>query len=197
MRLTLRGFKDLDADDILTYAGTSSRLSQKILVSEAVLRGWPIVALDVKKAFLKGVSYAELAKGTGEPERDVNFELDADGAAIRRTIPGFEDFDPAVETLIMYKPIYGLKDAPRAWRKKLHQVLRDFQMQQLHAEPEIYVLHDKADNVRKPERKTIEDVVERARDAEEVAGEGGSTKQWIASTRRKLQMITVGTRRRP
>ena len=29
MRLTLRGFKDRDANDILTYAGTSSRISQK------------------------------------------------------------------------------------------------------------------------------------------------------------------------
>ena len=78
MRLTLRGFKDRDANDILTYAGTSSRLSQKLLVSEAVNRGWKIVALDVSKAFLKGVSYQELAKATGEPQREVNFELSND-----------------------------------------------------------------------------------------------------------------------
>ena len=66
MRLTLRGFKDVDADTITTYAGTSSRLSQRVIVSEAAIRGWAIEALDVKKAFLKGVSYAELAEATGE-----------------------------------------------------------------------------------------------------------------------------------
>ena len=27
----------------------------------------------------------------------------------------------------MLEPIYGLKDAPRAWRKKLHQVLEHLQ----------------------------------------------------------------------
>ncbi len=43
-----------------------------------------------------------------------------------RKIKGFEDFHPARETLEMIKPIYGLKDAPRAWRRKLHQVLTDW-----------------------------------------------------------------------
>ena len=42
----------------------------------------------------------------------------------------------------MIKPIYGLKDAPRAWRKKLHQVLIDWQSsRQLLAEPELYCTH--------------------------------------------------------
>ena len=66
--------KDREADQILTFAGTSSRTSQKLLVSEAVVRGWPTVTLDVRKAFLKGVTYKQLAEATGEPEREVNFE---------------------------------------------------------------------------------------------------------------------------
>ena len=42
----------------------------------------------------------------------------------------------------MLKPIYGLNDAPRAWRKKLHQVLESWQQcQQLYAEPELYCVH--------------------------------------------------------
>ena len=57
MRLALRGFKDVDTDAITTYAGTPSRLSQRGIVSEAGVRGWISDALDVKKAFLKGVSY--------------------------------------------------------------------------------------------------------------------------------------------
>ena len=43
---------------------------------------------------------------------------------ILRKIKGFENYNPNTNTLNMKKPIYGLKDAPRAWRKKLHQVLQ-------------------------------------------------------------------------
>ena len=56
MRLTLRGFKDRDAGSLATFAGTSSRVGQRIIVSEAVNHGWKMTAIDVKKAFLKGVS---------------------------------------------------------------------------------------------------------------------------------------------
>eukprot|EP00969_Alexandrium_andersonii_P282978 12509209-Alexandrium_andersonii.AAC.1 len=35
-RLTIRGFKDMDAQDLENYAGTSQRYSQRLLVSEAV-----------------------------------------------------------------------------------------------------------------------------------------------------------------
>ena len=52
-RLTLRGFKDKDKWDIDRYAGTSSRGSQKLIVSEAVLRGWTLCGADISKAFLQ------------------------------------------------------------------------------------------------------------------------------------------------
>ena len=67
VRMTLRGFKDLDAGWMDTFAGTSSRLGQRLVASEAAIQGWPMVALDVKKAFLKGITYAQLAEITGEP----------------------------------------------------------------------------------------------------------------------------------
>ena len=37
-RLTIRGFKDVDKNDIDRYAGTSSKMSQKLIVSEAAAR---------------------------------------------------------------------------------------------------------------------------------------------------------------
>ena len=52
-RLTIRGFKDRDKDSVDRYAGTSSKLSQKVLVSEAVARLWHLCTTDVSKAFLK------------------------------------------------------------------------------------------------------------------------------------------------
>ena len=121
MRMTQRGFKDRDAENLTTYSGTTSRLSQRLVVSEAVVRGWPMAAIDVRKAFLKGITYKELAAMTGEPERNVNFELDAKSARVIRQFKGFEDFDPTTEVLHNLKAGTGCVDAPRLWDMKLTQ----------------------------------------------------------------------------
>ena len=84
----------MDRHDIDRYAGTSARSSQKLLVSEAVLRGWDILTTGISKAFLHGVTYEELAKLTGEPFREVKFFLTASNIALLRKVPGFEMFDP-------------------------------------------------------------------------------------------------------
>ena len=68
---TVTGFKDQQKADIDRYAGTSTRCSQKLIVSEAVKRGWDICTADISKAFLQG----ELAELTGETLRGVNFYL--------------------------------------------------------------------------------------------------------------------------
>ena len=62
MRMTLRGLKDKEAEGLVTYAGASSRPSQRLIASEAVIRGWPLTTIDVRKAFLKGLTYKELAE---------------------------------------------------------------------------------------------------------------------------------------
>ena len=71
------------------YAGTASRWAQRLVVSEAVLRGWPIVSADVAKAFLQGTTYRELAELSGEPEREVNFTLPPASVDVLKRIPGF------------------------------------------------------------------------------------------------------------
>ena len=78
-----------------------------------------MAALDVKKAFLKGITYKQLAEQTQEPERNVNFELSQDAIEILRLVPGFEDFDPAREVLHCTKPGTGCVDAPRCFVLKL------------------------------------------------------------------------------
>ena len=87
MRMAQRGFKDVDVESLQVFSGTSSRLSQRIVVSECVVRNWRMTTLDLKKAFLKGVTYEELADLTGEATRGVNFEVAAGTAEILRTIP--------------------------------------------------------------------------------------------------------------
>ena len=78
-----------------------------------------MATVDVKKAFLKGITYAELAELTNEPAREVNFELGADAARILRQCKGYHDFDPLTEVLHMNKPGTGCKDAPRCFAIKL------------------------------------------------------------------------------
>ena len=121
-RLTVRGFKDRERGDIDRYAGTSTRCSQKVIVSEAVRNGWPICTADISKAFLQGVTYEQLAAMTGEPMREVNFYLPANNIPLLKQIPGFEDFNPQTEVLHCDKPGTGLVDAPRAFSLQLRSV---------------------------------------------------------------------------
>ena len=133
--------------DLETYAGTASRAGQRVVNSVAAQHpDWIMFSYDVSKAFAKGMTFEEIARLTGQPLRAVEFDLQPEDVPLIRKIPGFENFDPRTETLAMIKPIYGLKDAPRAWRKKLHIVLSSWgtsgeTMRQLHAEAEIYTLH--------------------------------------------------------
>jgi hypothetical protein len=84
-----------------------------------------LTAIDVKKAFLKGITYAELAATTKEPAREVNFELTHEVVAVLRTIPGFENFSANDEVLHCTKPGTGCKDAPRCFSIKLSQATND------------------------------------------------------------------------
>ena len=95
----------------------------------------------------------------------------------------------------MLKAIYGLKDAPRAWRKRLHLALVKFGMCSLLAEPEIYTLHDAVRNKTKvtyfegqPKERTIAD----RRDKEQAIAEEREyiePSNALCSTRKKLLLI--------
>lgn len=65
----------------------------------------------------------------------------ADSVCLRK-LPDFRDFDPNRETLTMLKPIYGLRDAFRAWCKKLRQAFVQWMScRQLRSEPQFYCVH--------------------------------------------------------
>ena len=98
-RLTVRGFKDRDAQNLDSYAGTSQRYSQRLVCSEAAHRGWPFCTTDISKAFLQGVTYEELSSLTGELIREVNFYLPGNCVSILKQVPGFEDFNEQAEVL--------------------------------------------------------------------------------------------------
>ena len=100
MRVVLRGFMDLEGNNIDTFAGTARRQSQRIHASEAAWQpGCIIASLDTDKAFLKGFAYRELAEATGEKERLVCFTLPPGSAQLLRRIKGFEEFDESMHVL--------------------------------------------------------------------------------------------------
>jgi len=111
-RLCVRGFKDVDAVGLSSYAGTAKRYSQRLLVSEAVQQGWDICTTDINTALLQGVTYEELAEITGAPMREVNFYLPKGSVAILQRLDGSTDFNPGLEVLHCDKPGTGLVDAP-------------------------------------------------------------------------------------
>ena len=61
-RLVVRGFKDFQAPQLSTFAGTTSRWGQRVINSVAVQKGWSIFSADVSQAFLRGLSFDEAAK---------------------------------------------------------------------------------------------------------------------------------------
>ena len=124
-RLTVRGFKDRDAQNLDSHAGTSQRYSQRLVCSEAAHRGWSICTTDISKAFLQGVTYEELSSLTGEPIREVNFYLPGNCVSILKQVLGFEDFSEQAEVPHCDKPGTGLVDAPRAFSLKLSQVTKN------------------------------------------------------------------------
>ena len=126
MRLALRGFKDLLAHELESYAATASRQAQRLLCSEVACNpGWKFVAVDINKAFLQGLTYAELCQLTGEDMREVQFTLPPESAELLRRLPGYESFDQRIEVLKCLKPGTGCVDAPRAFSLKLAQYTRD------------------------------------------------------------------------
>ena len=158
MRMTLMGFKDWEAHMLTTYAGTAQRTSQRILTSEAAVRGWPMAAIDVRRAFLKAVSYKELAAATGEQERNVNFELSADIIPILRKLPGYADFDPRTEVLHCTRPGTGTKDAPRAFSIQLARCTNDkFGCRPTTCDPELIVKHEEKE-LRMVATKHVDDI---------------------------------------
>ena len=122
-RLTIHGFKDTDANHLTTYAGTASRWGQRVITSIAAQHQWELLTADVGSAFLKGLTFKELSKLTGEPERRASFHPPKNYESFVQELKGFEKFDVLKHELLMRVPIYGLKDAPRAWRKRLHEAL--------------------------------------------------------------------------
>ena len=146
-RLVIHGFKDCEAESLNTYAGTATRWGQRIICMVAATKAWPILTADVSTAFLRGLTFDELSRLTGEKVRRAGFHPPRGYESFVKELPGMEAYDRNVHELLMTKPVYGMKDAPRAWRIRLHQALTSLHYMPLKTDKALYYLYDQKQGI--------------------------------------------------
>ena len=123
------------------YAGTTSRWGQRLILIVAAQMRWPLHSADASEAFLRGLTFEEVAKEPGETLRACELQLPPGCTPMFRELKGMESFNELSEVLRMLKPGYGLKDAPRLWNKALKKVLAKIGLRATCADKELYVKH--------------------------------------------------------
>ena len=117
-RLTIRGFKDL-AEDLDTYTGSGQRL----IMSGACRRGWPICMADVSTACLQGLTFQASGVLTNTEPREVSITPQRCAERFFQVLPGMQDYDPYKEVFKIPKCLCSFGGAPKAWRIKLERPL--------------------------------------------------------------------------
>lgn len=133
-RLCARGCFDSQKQMLTTRSTTATRLSQRILVSQAArsrrkkkrLESW-----DIAGAFLKGLNFQQIQQalrklGLNAPTRQVVvFPPMNVWRHLQRHSDLFKVPQHALQDygLLCLKPIYGLNDAPLAWQLCLHDYI--------------------------------------------------------------------------
>ena len=146
-RLTARGYKDRQSLNMETFSATTSRWGQKFLLVIIMQMGWELVSMDVSQAFLRGVTFQQLSEETGKEIRSVQLDVPPGSAMLLRLLPGFEDFNPALECLDLVKPGYGLKDAPRLWNIALTKALTEYGLKPIQSDPQLFLKHNNHGNL--------------------------------------------------
>eukprot|EP00971_Amphidinium_carterae_P136086 2696642-Amphidinium_carterae.1 len=147
-RLTVKGFQDRQFHsphaDFASFASTASRTSQRIVCLAAAQNQLRLSSLDVSQAFLKGLTFKELAEATKKPLRKVQFIPDQTTTTALRRCPGYEHFNPQEEALELLRPGFGLNDSPAAWNLRLSMVLcgPKLGLRAATADPSLFSKHD-------------------------------------------------------
>ena len=114
----------IKTETLETSASTASRWAQRLVVSTAANHKWSILIAGVKTAFLKGMTFEEIANITGEVIRKVEISPPKGSWKFLSAFSRMKGCSEATHVLGIAKPVYDLEDAPRAWRIKLDIILR-------------------------------------------------------------------------
>eukprot|EP00959_Pyramimonas_sp_CCMP1952_P033505 703311-Pyramimonas_sp.AAC.1 len=86
-------------------------------------------------AFLKGLTFQDVADMASEPLRTVQLGLPKVTVKIARQFEQLSKYDVSQQCLEMLRPGFGLKDAPRLWNLRLKQVMTKLQLLSLVTDP--------------------------------------------------------------
>ena len=140
-RMVAQGFKDKQTD-VKTYAATSTRWSQRLLVVMATQQGWTLLSADISEAFLRGLTYDELLEsGEHKTKRSVQLSIPPGTSELLRSLPGMSDFCEQSEVLYLRKPGFGLRDAPRLWSLALQRVLHALGLTACQGDSQLFIKH--------------------------------------------------------
>eukprot|EP00971_Amphidinium_carterae_P074837 1478837-Amphidinium_carterae.2 len=109
----------------------ATRWGQRIVCSVVAICKWRLFAADASSAFLQGFAIADLA--------ELPVKIPGWCAPYIRELPGCSMYDPEKDVLEMLKPVYGLKDTPRAWRLRFDVELRSLGGKALLLDSSLYV----------------------------------------------------------
>ena len=77
--------------------------------------GWTLMTLDISKAFLQGMSYSEIARRTGEPQREVTLTPPRGADAVLRQFSSYADYSEDRYCLRCLKPGTGAVESPKGF----------------------------------------------------------------------------------
>ena len=138
-RLTVRGFMDSAGPELLTYASTAARWGQRLIVAVACQKKWRWVCVDVGSAILKSLTFRDIAEIINEPSRKCAFSQPAGYGDFIHKVPGCSNYNENLHELELLKPVYGLKDASRALRRRLPTAMVELGAENLRTDRCIYV----------------------------------------------------------
>ena len=106
-----------------TASFTARRTSQRLILSVAVQHGWRLFSWGIGNALLRGLWFEELATqgSDGSPTtlRGACFDPPADVFTLLQSYEKFKGAHKFSHLLKLLKVDYGLKDAPKLWKKRL------------------------------------------------------------------------------
>ena len=62
------------SEQIKTYSGTATKWAQRAVNAHAAQEQYTLFSFDISAAFLKGMTFADIAKETGDTLRTVQFD---------------------------------------------------------------------------------------------------------------------------
>ncbi|CAK0821250.1 unnamed protein product, partial [Prorocentrum cordatum] len=108
-----QGLYDMQSPDLATFAGATTRWGQRLVDQMTAQRKWRLFSADISQAFLRGLTFEQVAAVDGEVKRRAQVAMPPGSIPVLRQLEGYEGYSPVTEVLLLLRCGFGLKHAPR------------------------------------------------------------------------------------